>query len=138
MTTPVTTRGSSGEDGSPWLQVLGTAQDGGYPQAGCVDACCEAAWSEPSLRRMPACLGLADPASRSRWIIDCTPAFPGQLRQFDAAAGPGWGLDGIFLTHAHVGHYVGLYHLGREVMGLGGVPVYCSERMASFIRENEP
>ena len=27
---------------------------------------------------------------------------------------------GIFLTHAHIGHYTGLMHLGREVIGSNG------------------
>jgi pyrroloquinoline quinone biosynthesis protein B len=83
-------------------------------------------------------LGLVDPSVRRRWMIDCTPSFPGQLKRLDASTGQGWGLDGIFLTHAHIGHYVGLVHLGREVMGAGEVPVYCSESMAAFIRGNEP
>ena len=45
---------------------------------------------------------------------------------------------GIFLTHAHIGHYSGLTQLGREVIGAGGVPVYAMPRMETFLRSNGP
>ena len=47
-------------------------------------------------------------------------------------------LAGIFLTHAHIGHYTGLVHLGREVMGAKGTPVYAMPRMKSFLENNGP
>jgi pyrroloquinoline quinone biosynthesis protein B len=47
-------------------------------------------------------------------------------------------LDGILLTHAHIGHYTGLMFLGREALGARGVPVYATPRMARFLRENGP
>jgi len=47
-------------------------------------------------------------------------------------------LDGIFLTHAHIGHYTGLIHLGREVMGASGVPVYAMPKMKTFLEGNGP
>jgi pyrroloquinoline quinone biosynthesis protein B len=73
-------------------------------------------------------------------MFDCTPGFPEQLHDLDRlAAGKGRpGLDGIFLTHAHIGHYAGLIHLGREVMGARKAPVYCLPRMAKFLRGNGP
>ena len=46
--------------------------------------------------------------------------------------------DGIFLTHAHIGHYTGLMYLGREVMGSQDVPVYAMPRMKSFLMNNGP
>ena len=46
--------------------------------------------------------------------------------------------DGILLTHAHIGHYLGLAQLGREVLGAKKVPVYCTPSMASFLRSNKP
>lgn len=48
------------------------------------------------------------------------------------------GLAGIFLTHAHIGHYTGLLHLGREAMGARAVPVHAMPRMADFLRVNQP
>jgi pyrroloquinoline quinone biosynthesis protein B len=47
-------------------------------------------------------------------------------------------LKGIFLTHAHIGHYTGLMHLGREVMGAKAFPVYAMPRMRSFLENNGP
>jgi hypothetical protein len=46
----------------PYLVVLGIAQDGGYPQAGCRRECCARAWRDASLRRGVSCLGIVDPA----------------------------------------------------------------------------
>jgi len=103
---------------SPYTLILGIAQDGGYPQAGCNRPDCVAAWRNPKLRQRVASLAIVDPQSHQRWIIDATPDFPSQLASLDAIAPRGNALlDGILLTHAHIGHYLGLAHLGREVLG---------------------
>ena len=47
-------------------------------------------------------------------------------------------LSGIFLTHAHMGHYTGLMWLGKEVMGAAKVPVHAMPRMAAYLRSNGP
>ena len=47
-------------------------------------------------------------------------------------------LAGIFLTHAHIGHYTGLMHLGREVMGSKNIVVYAMPKMKLFLENNEP
>lgn len=118
------------------LVVLGIAQDGGVPQAGTTD---EKAW-EPAARRLVTSLALIDPAGGKRYLFEASPDFPTQLHLLDrlapTAARPG--LDGIFLTHAHVGHYLGLAHLGREVMGAKQVPVWAMPRMGEFLRSNGP
>lgn len=121
---------------APYTVVLGIAQDGGYPQAGCNRPDCIAAWNDPSLRRHVASLAIVDPVTGERWIIDATPDFPEQLRLLDEHA-PG-APPGILLTHAHIGHYAGLVHLGREVMGSRGVPVYAMPRMRGFLEGNGP
>jgi pyrroloquinoline quinone biosynthesis protein B len=117
--------------------VLGTAQDGGYPQAGCHGACCRAAWEDPRLRRRVACLGIVEPATGDGWLIDATPDFPAQLFALEAAAA-GLRLRGILLTHGHVGHYCGLAHLGREAMDARGVSVFAMPRMRQLLAQNEP
>ena len=124
----------------PYVVVLGIAQDAGYPQAGCRKACCARAWAEPQARRHAVCLAIVDPESRQRWLVECTPDFREQLHQLDSIAAPKdkLGLDGILLTHAHVGHYVGLVHLGREVMGADRVSVYAMPRMGQFLKSNGP
>ncbi len=129
----------------PFVVVLGIAQDGGFPQAGCAKDCCKDAWSDSSRRRHVACLAIVDPVSSQRWIIDATPDFKEQLRMLDELAPcpavpevPGVGLAGIFLTHGHIGHYTGLMHLGHEAIGAKNVPVYVMPRMGEFLSTNGP
>lgn len=125
---------------APFIVILGIAQDGGHPQAGCTQPHCTAAWADPGLRRLVSSIAIVDPESGERWLIDATPDFREQLHELGKIAperdGPA--LDGIFLTHAHIGHYAGLIHLGREVMGARQVPVYAMPRMAEFLRTNGP
>ena len=123
---------------APYAIVLGTAQDGGIPHAGCYKSCCERARQNQKLRRFPASLALIDPLTRQRFIIDCTPEFPRQLDLLNAHSDRSWGLSGVLLTHAHVGHYTGLIHLGREVMGTSALPVYAMPRMTEFLHHHEP
>jgi pyrroloquinoline quinone biosynthesis protein B len=117
--------------------VLGTAQDGGLPQAGCDCSNCRAAHRDPDQRRWVACLALVDHAAHQSWLIDATPDFREQLHLLQQLA-PACLLAGIALTHAHIGHYAGLIHLGREAWGTHGLPVHTSPRMATFLRENAP
>lgn len=125
---------------APYVVVLGIAQDGGYPQAGCRKVCCRRVWNSIQKRRHVVCLAIVDPARRQRWLIECTPDFREQLHQLDQIAPSTHriGLDGIFLTHAHIGHYAGLIHLGREVMGADRVPVYTMPRMKRFLETSGP
>jgi pyrroloquinoline quinone biosynthesis protein B len=124
---------------SPYTLILGIAQDGGYPQAGCNRPDCIAAWRNPRLRQRVASLAIVDPQSHQRWIIDATPDFPSQLASLDAAAPRGAVLlDGILLTHAHIGHYLGLAQLGREVLGANSIKIYAMPRMREFLQHNGP
>ncbi|MEM8666713.1 MAG: MBL fold metallo-hydrolase [Planctomycetota bacterium] len=127
-------------DDQPFAVVLGVAQDGGFPQAGCRKACCRDTWRDAERRRSVACLAIIDPSSNQRWIIDATPDFPQQLRELDRVQKTDSvpGLDGILLTHAHVGHYAGLIHLGREVLGAKQVRVFAMPRMKHFLESNGP
>jgi pyrroloquinoline quinone biosynthesis protein B len=117
--------------------LLGTAQDGGIPQAGCDCPNCTAARRDHGKRRRVACLALADRAARQSWLIDATPDFCEQLYELHELA-PNCPLAGVLVTHAHVGHYAGLIHLGREAMDVQGLSLYISSRMASFLRNNAP
>lgn len=124
----------------PYIVVLGIAQDAGYPQAACKKECCQAVWLDPSRRRFVSSLAIVDPESKQRWLIDCTPSFPDQLQLLDQMAEPAGnpGITGVFLTHAHIGHYAGLIHLGREVIGSKSVPVHVMPRMKTFLQGNGP
>ncbi|MFH1756291.1 MAG: MBL fold metallo-hydrolase [Candidatus Latescibacterota bacterium] len=123
--------------GEPYLLVLGVAQDGGVPQAG---TRIHRGWDEAACKKHASCLAIVDPAAKKRWMIDCTPDFREQLHMLDVIepveSKPG--LDGIFISHAHIGHYTGLMHLGLEVMGACEVPVYAMPRMSSFLAQNGP
>jgi len=120
--------------------VLGIAQDAGYPAAGCRRECCAPAWANESRRCRVSCLGLVDPATGQRWLIDCTPDFPAQLRVLNQQIPQAKQScpTGILLTHAHIGHYAGLIHLGREALDSQRLPVFAMPRMQAFLNENEP
>lgn len=123
---------------SPYVLVLGIAQDGGYPQTGCTKDCCKRAWDNPLNKRSVSCLALIDPVSQEKWIFDATPDFREQFRNLNVAGQSDKNISGIFLTHAHIGHYAGLMNLGREVMGAKSVPVYAMPRMREFLTKNGP
>ena len=112
--------------------VLGIAQDGGVPHLGCRQKLCVEARRDPSKRRRVAALGLLDEIAGKRFVIDATPDFGEQVERLGGLP------DGILLTHAHIGHYLGLAQLGREVLNAREMPVYCTPSMARFLRENGP
>jgi pyrroloquinoline quinone biosynthesis protein B len=119
--------------------VLGIAQDGGVPHIGCRQELCLRARRDCTRRQRVASLGIVDDRSGARFLIDATPDLPAQIEALPGAVKdrrrP---VDGILLTHAHVGHYTGLMYLGREALGAGAVPVYATPRMAAFLRANGP
>lgn len=73
-------------------------------------------------------------------MIEATPDFRQQLHALDtlAPAADKPGLAGILLTHAHMGHYTGLIHLGYEALGASAVPVYAMPRMSEYLQTNGP
>jgi pyrroloquinoline quinone biosynthesis protein B len=133
----------------PYVLILGTAQDGGQPQVGCVCERCERARKSPLERRLVTSLLLADPTTGQRFLFDASPDI---VEQVEAAKGHPWNrvtppsdgggrpvlFDGIFLTHAHMGHYSGLLHLGREAYGARGQALYGTARMGDFLGHNDP
>ena len=114
------------------LVVLGAGQDAGAPQIGHA--------GDVGARLWPSALALVDRENGQRYLFDATPSITDQLALLDGIAPPatGLGIDGIFLTHAHIGHYLGLAWLGREAAGAQGIPVYAMPRMAAYLRANGP
>jgi len=118
------------------LLVLGTAQDGGYPQAGCSEKCCAEAWNDGKLKRLISSLAIL--SGGDCWLIDITPDFSCQLRMIETVLNKKPNICGIFITHAHMGHYTGLLELGLEVLNTQKTPVYVMAKMKSFLEENAP
>ncbi|GAB5552421.1 MAG: pyrroloquinoline quinone biosynthesis protein PqqB [Saprospiraceae bacterium] len=121
---------------APYLVVLGTAQDAGFPQSACQKDCCRAVWENPDLREWVSCMAFVDPVTQKAWMFDATPDFKNQLHYLQKNLNSD--LAGIFLTHAHMGHYTGLMHLGREAMGAQAMPVYAMPKMKGFLSGNGP
>ena len=122
---------------TPYVMVLGIAQDAGYPQMNCKKECCKQAWKNSELQRSTSCLAIIDPVTREQWIIDATPNIKEQLQILKQKTGTEK-LDGILLTHAHMGHYTGLMHFGREVLGADNLPVFTMPKMKNFLENNGP
>ena len=120
------------------IVILGVAQDAGAPQIACTKSCCSSLWTQQKTFWV-SCLGLIDHGNARQYLFDATPDIVQQLAFLSQNSGlPMKQLDGVFITHAHIGHYTGLMHLGREAMGAKEVPVYSMPRMASFLRTNGP
>ncbi len=118
------------------LFVLGTAQDAGKPQIG---QHTDPAWRDGALIRTASSLALVHSGSKNFYLFDATPDIKFQLYALGQYSGqPDAQLAGIFLTHGHMGHYLGLAQLGREAMGAKNIPVYAMPKMQSFLENNGP
>ena len=120
----------------PFIVVLGTMQDAGYPQIGCDKECCKKYWDKKISKQKVSCLALFDPSTNQKWIFDATPDLTEQLHDADVLQKGN--LSGIFLTHAHIGHYTGLMYLGREALNAKEIPVYAMPRMHDYLKNNGP
>jgi len=123
-------------DKDPFVVVLGIAQDAGYPQIGCDKECCKKYWDKKIAKQKVSCLALFDPVTNQKWIFDATPDLTEQMHETDKFQKGN--LSGIFLTHAHIGHYTGLMYLGREALSSKEIPVYAMPRMYEYLKSNGP
>ncbi|MEM6725631.1 MAG: MBL fold metallo-hydrolase [Bacteroidota bacterium] len=121
-----------------YLEVLGIAQDAGYPQIACRKECCGGLWPSPSRRKMVSSLGVVDRSDHYAWLFDATPDFKYQHANLLHKDDGNLTLGGVFITHAHMGHYTGLMHLGREAMGAKEVPVFAMPRLKEYLETNGP
>ena len=119
---------------SDYIQVLGIVQDAGYPHIGCEKDCCKVV--SPG-DYFVSCLGLVDKTNNKRYLFDATPDIHNQINLLEKFPESNL-IDGIFLTHAHIGHYTGLMYLGREGLGGKNIMVYALKRMARFLTKNGP
>lgn len=122
------------------LIILGTVQDAGSPQIGCKKDCCKDLFTNPDPNRKVVSLGVVDTKNKATFLFEATPDIATQVKalkksaSFAAEETP----TGIFLTHAHIGHYAGLMFLGKEAMNASNTPVYAMPKMKTFLENNGP
>ena len=123
-----------------YVQILGIAQDGGYPHLGCQKKCCASAWEIDSLRRYVVSFALVDPVLKKWWLFEASPDIKFQIQDFYKLSHKAYKYqpDGIFITHAHIGHYLGLAELGKECINAKEIPVYTLPRLKNFLENNGP
>ncbi|MBL6648366.1 MAG: MBL fold metallo-hydrolase [Flavobacteriaceae bacterium] len=120
------------------LKVLGTIQDGGIPHMGCNKVCCLKYFKNNTFRVGVSSLGISNLKHETNYLIDATPNINHQLKALIGTSNHSEKLDGIFLTHAHMGHYSGLLNFGREAMNSKNIPLYLMPRFYNFIQDNGP
>ena len=120
------------------LVVLGTIQDAGSPQIGCEKKCCKELLEQGVSERMVVALGAVDHDTKQQYLFEATPDFPFQLHHLQQVSNYSELPNGIFITHAHIGHYTGLMRLGKEAMNSKEVKVYTMNGMRKFLTQNGP
>lgn len=122
------------------LIILGNVQDAGSPHIACKKECCQALFQNPDDSRKVVSLGVVDPENNKKYLFDATPDMTKQLKILKNHLPKNINeiADGIFLTHAHIGHYTGLMYLGTEAMGASNVNVFAMPVMDSYLRNNGP
>lgn len=122
------------------LIVLGNVQDAGSPHIACKKECCRELFQNPDDSRKVVSLGVVDTENNRKYLFDATPDMPEQLKILKdfLPKNKNEVVDGIFLTHAHIGHYTGLMYLGTEAMGASNVNVFSMPVMESYLRNNGP
>ncbi|WP_299211096.1 MBL fold metallo-hydrolase [uncultured Dokdonia sp.] len=120
-----------------YIKVLGIAQDGGMPHINNSKEF-EAVSQGKLIQERVVSLGLIDTDAQKKYLFEATPDLPEQLYFLHQEIASNTIVDGVFLTHAHIGHYTGLMHFGREAMGSKAIPVYAMPRMKTFLETNGP
>lgn len=130
---------SQPESGEVKLVVLGIAQDAGYPQINCYKEHCLPGWKQVEKRKLATSLAVIDESNQQKFVFEATPDIREQFYRLNVLApDKDYPLAGILLTHAHIGHYTGLMHLGKEAANTANIPVYAMPRMRCFLENNGP
>lgn len=122
-----------------YITVLGIAQDGGYPHIGCQKVCCDNFYNKKNIKKSVVSLGLIDKENKQKWLFDASPDMHTQLAELEQNhLKTNNIIDGVFLTHAHIGHYTGLMYFGREAYGKKNTKVFAMPQMKKFLTQNGP
>ncbi|MGI9586307.1 MAG: MBL fold metallo-hydrolase [Acidimicrobiia bacterium] len=111
------------------LIVLGSGQDGGTPQFG-----------------SPGAVGSDRSASSVALVVsdgpvllfDASPDIRSQARLLPTRGPDDQPVDAVFVTHAHMGHYAGLLHFGKEAAATSNIPLFAPDSVVTFLEANEP
>lgn len=123
-----------------FIEILGTIQDAGYPQLGCMKICCREQWKQVARSKKIISIGVVDLDNDESYLFEASPDIREQIQQLSSSLNSDeFSLpNAIFLTHAHIGHYSGLMFLGRESYNTKHQPIYCMPRMYEYLKENGP
>ena len=116
------------------ISILGTVQDGGIPHLGCEKSCCKDSFESGFSKKRVVSLGISDFKENKNYLIEASPDISFQLNDFLKNGKKN--LHGIFITHAHIGHYSGLINFGKEVLNSSKMPLYLMPKMTEFISSN--
>lgn len=137
---PVAQEKSTAIKNETLLVILGTVQDAGSPHIACKKECCNTLFVDPDANRKVVSLGLIDAEYKKTYLFEATPDISEQLKNlkrkapFNANEIP----NGIFITHAHIGHYTGLMYLGKEATNTKNALVYAMPKLKAFLEANGP
>ena len=112
-------------------------QDAGYPHIGCEKFCCNENFNSATVNFVTS-LGITDLVDKKSFLLEATPDISMQLKFLKKIYNSSTIIDGVFITHAHIGHYTGLMYFGREALGAYKVPVYVMPKMKLFLESNNP
>ena len=122
-----------------YITILGIAQDGGFPHIGCQKECCDLYYKGELPKQKVVSLGLIDKESNQKFLFEATPDISTQLADLEKNhLKTNTIIDGVFITHAHIGHYAGLLYFGREALGKKDIPVHVMPKMKNFLQKNGP
>lgn len=122
-----------------YITILGITQDGGFPHIGCQKKCCNDFYTGILPKQKVVSLGLIDKLSNQKFLFEATPDISTQLADLENNhLKTNSIINGVFITHAHIGHYAGLLYFGREALGKKNISIYAMPKMKNFLSNNGP
>ena len=84
-------------------------------------------------------MGLIDKEAQQKFLFEATPDISTQLADLEKNhLKTSTIIDGVFITHAHIGHYAGLLYFGKEALGKKNIRVFAMPKMKQFLNDNGP